>query len=208
MVELLDRSRAHLFCCWLYLFLVKSFIASPGSDPVFPILQLVIWDVSAAVNLVYPCRPAAEEEAHRQRHCGHRVPGGEYALCARHDPVQLPARIRGGAGGERVHGQRHLQGWFSRTPNVLSAFDTRWPVKTHFRFTHSLFRKLSIFCAALKRSTCIKDCAHLLFASRCLSQRGMMYLSSGLLCLTLPSSKRSAVTQNSQTQFSFYKQTS
>lgn len=67
---------------------------------------------SSAVSSDYLCPPAAEEEAHRQRHCSHRVPGGEHTLCARHDPVQLPACICGGAGGERMYGQCHLQGWF------------------------------------------------------------------------------------------------
>lgn len=49
------------------------------------------------------CHPAAEKEAHRQRHRRHRVPGRKHALCPRYDPVQLPACVCGGAGGERVH---------------------------------------------------------------------------------------------------------
>lgn len=56
------------------------------------------------MQLVSLCLPAAEKEAHRQRHRRHRVPGGQHALRARYDPVQLPARVRGGAGGERMHG--------------------------------------------------------------------------------------------------------
>lgn len=80
--------------------------------PVFVLAEVVIWDVSAVVSFVYLCPPAAEKETHRQRHCGHRVPGGKYALCTRHDPVQLPACICGGAGGKCMYRQCHLQGWF------------------------------------------------------------------------------------------------
>ena len=35
----------------------------------------------------------AAEAAHRQRHSGRGVPGGEHALLARHDRLPLPARL-------------------------------------------------------------------------------------------------------------------
>lgn len=57
---------------------------------------------------------APEEEAHRQWHRSHRVPGGKHPVCSRYDTVQLPACICCGAGRECVHGQCHIQGWFSR----------------------------------------------------------------------------------------------
>lgn len=62
---------------------------------------------------MYLLHPATEEEAHRQRHCSHRVPGGKHTICTRHDPVQLPTCVYCGAGGECLHRQCHLQGWFS-----------------------------------------------------------------------------------------------
>lgn len=103
-------------------FTCSAFAAVPGSDPVAElhllILCLVVWVPCSISSFVYLCLPAAEEETHRQRHRCHRVPGGEHALRARHDPVQLPARVRGGAGGERVHRQRHLQGWLWE-PTIL-----------------------------------------------------------------------------------------
>lgn len=73
-------------------------------------------------------RSAAEEEAHRQRHCSHRVPGGEHTLRTRHDPVQLPACVCGGAGGECLHWQCHLQGWFWGLAALYQSHQ-KWPVK-------------------------------------------------------------------------------
>lgn len=42
----------------------------------------------------------AEKKAHRQRHRGHRIPRGEYSLCAGYDRLQLPSRLRRGPGGQ------------------------------------------------------------------------------------------------------------
>jgi len=92
-------------CCIYF----QCFSANPGNDSVTVsgLPKLVIWKW---FSCCYP--PAAEEEAHRQRHCSHRVPGGKHTLCTRYDPVQLPACICGGAGGKCMHRQCHLQGWF------------------------------------------------------------------------------------------------
>lgn len=67
--------------------------------------------------------PAPEEEAHRQRHRGHCVPGGKHPLCSGHDTVQLPTCVCCGAGGEGVHRQRPIQGQFpkSHDRNTLQA---------------------------------------------------------------------------------------
>ena len=54
------------------------------------------------IPVVTLCSAAAEEEAHRERHRRRGVPGREHTLRARHDRLQLPARLRGCASGQRL----------------------------------------------------------------------------------------------------------
>lgn len=58
---------------------------------------------------------------------------------------------------------------------------------------HGYFWLLKSFHSAITSLSSIIECDHTL-SSRCLWRLGMMYLSSGLLCLTLLSLKRSAAT--------------
>lgn len=129
-----------------------------------------------SLSVVHLWSTAAEETTHRQWHRRHRVPGGKHTVRSWHDPVQLPARLRGGAGGERLHRQCHLQG----------AFWGAWVLYKDLSLWQS--KRVPLCDSLTPRQPAV-------FILRFQWQREMMYLFLAQPCLTLPFLKRSAVKQ-------------